>query len=153
MASYNKITLVGNVGRDPELKVVGNSKVVDFSIAINEPARGQNPEKTEWYRVSFWDRKAEIIAQYVKKGTQILVEGKLSVRTYLDNTQKERYALEVSGLDFVLLGSKVGGEESESAGAFQRRESSQSAPVTSAPVAASNPVSLPSNSTEDDLPF
>ncbi len=153
MASYNKITLVGNVGRDPELKVVGNSKVVDFSIAINEPARGQNPEKTEWYRVSFWDRKAEIIAQYVKKGTQILVEGKLSVRTYLDNTQKERYALEVSGLDFVLLGSKVGGEESESAGAFQRRENGQSAPVTSAPVAASNLVSLPSNSTEDDLPF
>jgi|LauGreSBDMM110SN_4_FD.fasta_scaffold162429_1 single-strand DNA-binding protein len=153
MASYNKITLVGNVGRDPELKVVGNSKVVDFSIAINEPARGQNPEKTEWYRVSFWDRKAEIIAQYVKKGTQILVEGRLSVRTYLDNTQKERYSLEVSGLDFVLLGSKVGGEESEAAGAFQRRESGQSAPATSAPVAASSPVSLPSNSTEDDLPF
>lgn len=153
MASYNKITLVGNVGRDPELKVVGNSKVVDFSIAINEPARGQNPEKTEWYRVSFWDRKAEIIAQYVKKGTQILVEGKLSVRTYLDNSQKERYALEVSGLDFVLLGSKTAAEDSESAGAFQRRENVQSAPATAAPMPASSPVTLPSNSTEDDLPF
>ena len=136
------------MGRDPELKVVGNSKVVDFSIAINEPARGQNPERTEWYRVSFWDRKAEIIAQYVRKGTQILVEGRLSVRTYFDNnSQKDRYSLEVSGLDFVLLGTKTGNEEQGDQGGFQRRETS-----TATPAAAPGPVNL-EPSGEDDLPF
>ncbi len=149
MASYNKITLVGNVGRDPELKVVGNSKVVDFSIAINEPARGQNPEKTEWYRVSFWDKKAEVIAQYVKKGTQILVEGRLSVRTYLDNTQKERYSLEVSGLDFVLLGSKMAGDENTESAGMQRSKTPSS--ETSAPSSPS-PVKMEAAG-DDDLPF
>jgi single-strand DNA-binding protein len=147
MASYNKITLVGNVGRDPELKVVGNSKVVDFSIAINEPARGQNPEKTEWYRVSFWDKKAEIIAQYVKKGTQILVEGRLSVRTYLDNTQKERYSLEVSGLDFVLLGSKMTGEENSESASMQRSKTPVSETSSTASPVKMDPAG------EDDLPF
>jgi single-strand DNA-binding protein len=150
MASYNRITLVGNVGRDPELKEVGSSKVVDISIAVNEPAKGQNPEKTEWYRVSFWDRKAEIIAQYVKKGSQMLVEGRLSVRTYFDNnTQKERYSLEVAGLDFVLLGNRMQGEENNEGATFQRRESSASASPVS-------PVSAPVNTNQDagdDLPF
>jgi single-strand DNA-binding protein len=150
MASYNRITLVGNVGRDPELKEIGNSKVVDVSIAVNEPARGQNPEKTEWYRVSFWDRKAEIIAQYVKKGTQMLVEGKLSVRTYFDsNSQKERYSLEVAGQDFVLLGSKMQGEENADQASFQRKSMPQTAPVSS-------PVSEPVKSdraADDDMPF
>jgi single-strand DNA-binding protein len=149
MASYNRITLVGNVGRDPEIRTVGNGKVVDFSIAVNEPARGQNPEKTEWYRVSFWDRKAETIAQYVRKGTQIMVEGRLSVRTYLDNTQRERYSLEVAGLDFVLLGSRQGGEEGIENANFQRK------PAQQASTAASNPISSPvqGSSAEDDLPF
>jgi single-strand DNA-binding protein len=150
MASYNRITLVGNVGRDPELKEVGSSKVVDISIAVNEPARGQNPERTEWYRVSFWDRKAEIITQYVKKGSQMLVEGRLSVRSYFDNnTQKERYSLEVAGLDFVLLGNRMPGEENNESASFQRKE----APVSSAPA---SPVSATVNTNQDagdDLPF
>lgn len=148
MASYNRITLVGNVGRDPELKTVGNNKVVDFSLAVNEPARGQTPEKTEWYRISFWDRKAETIAQYVRKGTQILVEGRLSVRTYLDNSQRERYSLEVSGQDFVLLGSRQGAEEG-AADSFQKKAQvpvSQPASPVSGPVAGAS-------SEEDDLPF
>jgi single-strand DNA-binding protein len=150
MASYNKITLVGNVGRDPELKEIGNSKVVDVSIAVNEPARGQNPEKTEWYRVSFWDRKAEIIAQYVKKGSQMLVEGKLSVRTYFDNnSQKERYSLEVAGLDFVLLGNKTQGEENLENSSFQRKTEPTPSPSAS-PVSA--PVKM-ENAGDDDLPF
>jgi single-strand DNA-binding protein len=160
MASYNKITLVGNVGKDPELKTVGTAKVVDFSIAINEPARGQQPERTEWYRVSFWDRRAETIAQYVRKGTQILVEGRLSIRTYIDpNTQRDRYSLEVSGSDFVLLGSRPS-EESNSGYAAPRpsanpayssppAQTMQEASAQSAPVAS--PFS--SSAAEEDLPF
>jgi single-strand DNA-binding protein len=152
MASYNRITLVGNVGKDPELKTVGNNKVIDFSLAINEPARGQMPEKTEWYRVSFWDRKAETIAQYVKRGTQIMVEGRLSVRTYLDNSQRERYSLEVSGTDFVLLGSRPAGDEQGDQSSFQRKPA-VAAPnqVPSTPV--SSPVMKNGSAEEDDLPF
>jgi single-strand DNA-binding protein len=151
MASYNRITLVGNVGRDPEMRIVGNSKVVDFSLAINEPARGQNPEKTEWYRISFWDRKAETIAQYVKKGTQIMVEGRLSVRTYLDNSQRERYALEVSGSDFVLLGSKMGNEDQQDASSFQRKTAPETNAAPASPV--SSPVANNGSAEDDELPF
>ena len=157
MASYNKITLVGNVGRDPELRQTPNSKVVDFSIAINEPARGNQPEKTEWYRVSFWDRRAETIAQYVRKGTQIMVEGRLSVRTYMDpNTQRERYSLEVQGTDFVLLGSRQGGEEG---GGGYAAPQQQARPVGAIPQAAPAPAPMAPPPTftkegpEDDLPF
>jgi single-strand DNA-binding protein len=162
MASFNKITLVGNVGRDPELRQTANSKVVDFSIAINEPARGQQPEKTEWYRVSFWDKRAETIAQYVRKGTQILVEGRLSVRTYTDpNTQRERYSLEVSGTDFVLLGSRQG--ESAEGAPSQNYSQQPSAPRPSAPAQPSQapvsqapvgpPPAFAKGAEEDDLPF
>jgi single-strand DNA-binding protein len=159
MASYNKITLVGNVGRDPELRQTPNSKVVDFSIAINEPARGNQPEKTEWYRVSFWDRRAETIAQYVRKGTQIMVEGRLSVRTYMDpNTQRERYSLEVQGTDFVLLGSRNPGEEGAS-GNYAAAAPQQARPVSTMPQAAPAPAPMSpppvftKEGQEDDLPF
>ena len=151
MASYNRITLVGNVGKDPELKTVGNNKVIDFSLAINEPARGQTPEKTEWYRVTFWDRKAETISQYVKRGTQIMVEGRLSVRTYLDNTQRERYSLEVAGTDFVLLGSRPAGDEQVDAPSFQRKPAAAPNQAPATPV--SSPVMKNNAAEEDELPF
>lgn len=158
MASFNKITLVGNVGRDPELKQTPTSKVVDFSIAINEPARGQQPERTEWYRVSFWDRRAETIAQYVRKGSQIMVEGRLSVRTYTDpNTQRERYSLEVSGTDFVLLVTRPSGEETaQQQSATQPQRAYSAPPPTPAPVAAppsGPPPTFAKGAEEDDLPF
>jgi single-strand DNA-binding protein len=161
MASFNKITLVGNVGRDPELKQTATSKVVDFSIAINEPARGQQPERTEWYRVSFWDRRAETIAQYVRKGTQIMVEGRLSVRTYTDpNTQRERYSLEVTGTDFVLLGTRPVGEDGGApSGGHVTPAARQEAPTqvsTPTPVPSTPsgpPPTFAKGGEEDDLPF
>jgi single-strand DNA-binding protein len=160
MASYNKITLVGNVGKDPELKTVGTAKVVDFSIAINEPARGQQPERTEWYRVSFWDRRAETIAQYVRKGTQIMVEGRLTVRTFIDpNTQRDRYSLEVSGTDFLLLGSRPADDSNSGFGAPRpaANQSYSNPPaqpvqqVSAEPAPAAAPFS--STSADEDLPF
>lgn len=154
MASYNKITLVGNVGRDPELKQVANNKVVEFSIAINEPARGQQPEKTEWYRVTFWDRRAETIAQYVRKGTQILVEGRLNVRSYQDNTGKDRYSLEVTGSDFVLLGSRQDGAEgNQSQGSYQQPAQNTFQRNAPAPQAPAPPPPVAAATEEDDLPF
>lgn len=148
MASYNKITLVGNVGNDPQIRIVGdNRKVVDLSIAINERARGNQPEKTEWYRVSFWDAKAEIAANYVKKGHPVYVEGRLSVSTYVDpKTNRDRYRLDVLGTDIVLLSSKEGGEMASSA----PTRSIEPKPETAA---APAPASLAKTAEEDDLPF
>lgn len=156
MASYNKITLVGNVGNDPQIKIVGdNRKVVDISIAVNERARGNQPEKTEWYRVSFWDAKADIVANYVRKGSQLFVEGRLSVSTYTDpNTNRERYRLDVLGTELVLLGNRPEGE-SGPARTFEPREANSTVPTSGQ--GASQPMSVPpalaKTQEEDDLPF
>lgn len=153
MASYNKITLVGNVGNDPQIRIVGdNRKVVDISMAINERARGNQPEKTEWYRVSFWDAKAEIVANYVRKGSQLYVEGRLSVSTYVDpNTNRERYRLEVTGTELVLLGSRQDADTSAQARSFEPK-TQPNAVAEPAPV-SSIPSALAKTAEEDELPF
>ncbi len=108
MASYNKITLVGNVGSDPQLKVFEQSKVAEFSVAVNESyndRNGQRVEKTDWFRIGVWGQRADVIMNYVKRGAQIMIEGKLTVRTWQDAASgKERFGLDVRASDFVLLG-------------------------------------------------
>lgn len=154
MASYNKITLVGNVGNDPQIKMVGdNRKVVDISMAINERARGNQPERTEWYRVTFWDAKADIVANYVRKGSQLYVEGRLSVSTYVDpNTNRDRYRLEVTGTELVLLGSRQDGEASAPNRSFEARPATAPAMAETAP-APVVPPALAKSAEEDELPF
>ncbi|HRH34885.1 MAG TPA: single-stranded DNA-binding protein [Catalimonadaceae bacterium] len=155
MASYNKITLVGNVGNDPQIRIVGdNRKVVDLSIAINERARGNLPEKTEWYRVSFWDAKAEIAANYVRKGNPIYIEGRLSVSTYLDpNTNRDRYRLDVLGTELVLLSNKVDGEQGMPPSRTFENKQTTSAAVERPETPVLAPQSLAKTAEEDDLPF
>lgn len=155
MASYNKITLVGNVGNDPQLKVLAeNRKVTELSVAINEKGRNGQPDKTEWYRVSLWDAKADIAANYVRKGNQVYIEGRLSIRTYVDKEGRERYQPEVTATEIVLLSSRDGAEGSSyavpSAAAPSQARTPVSEPVASAPV---SPISLAKGEEEDDLPF
>ncbi len=154
MASYNKITLIGNVGRDPEIKQISaDRKVADFSIAITDAytdRSGVKQEKTEWFKVSFWNQKADIIERYVRKGTQIFVEGKMSVRTYVDKEGKDRYSLEILGSDFTLLGSRDGGGQSEGGnnGGYQASHP----PAQN--IAKTPDVALPpAGAGDDDLPF
>jgi single-strand DNA-binding protein len=108
MASYNKITIVGNLGSDPQLTVFEQTKVAAFSVAVNESyndKNGQKVDRTEWFRVGVWGQRAETIMQYLKRGSQIMVEGKLSVRTWQDNTTgKDRFSLEIRASEFVFLG-------------------------------------------------
>lgn len=163
MASYNKITLVGNAGNDPQLKIVGdNRKVTEISLAINEKGRNGQPDKTEWYRVSLWDAKAEIAANYVRKGNPVMIEGRLSVRTFVDpNTQRDRYSLEVTATEIVLVNSRPEGQDGQPQAAYQQPQQQQqpqnqsqaqspapqpAQPVTAAPV-------LAKAGEEDDLPF
>ena len=162
MASYNKITLVGNAGNDPQLRIVGdNRKVTEISLAINEKGRNGQPDKTEWYRVSLWDAKAEIAANYVRKGNPVMIEGRLSVRTFVDpNTQRDRYSLEVTATEIVLVTSRADGQDGQTAPSSyqQQQPQNQAAPQAQrvalqaeAPVSA--PPALAKVGEEDDLPF
>jgi single-strand DNA-binding protein len=156
MASYNKITLIGNVGNDPQMKIVGdNRKVTELSLAINEKGRNGQPDKTEWYRVSLWDNKAEVAATYVKRGNPIYIEGRLSVRTYVDKDGRERYSLEVLASDMQLLGSREPGDGSSMNQPAMANPAPRQAPAVATPAVPvqSPPVNLLKTDEEDDLPF
>jgi single-strand DNA-binding protein len=108
MASLNKIMMIGNLCRDPEIRMAGDSKVASFSIAVNEKYKGrdgQSKEKTEYINVVFWGRQAEICEQYLRKGASIFVEGKLETRSWDDkNTGEKKYKTEVRGVIMQMLG-------------------------------------------------
>jgi single-strand DNA-binding protein len=107
--SFNKVVLVGNLGRDPELRYTpqGNP-VCNFSMATTEKRTGKTGEKEEtttWFRVTLWGRQAEAAAQYLAKGTQVYIEGRLRVEEWTDRDGKLRFTLEVNGSDMQFLGS------------------------------------------------
>lgn len=106
MPSLAKITLIGNVGREPEMRMTPNGRQVsDFTVAVNR--KGKNGEDvTDWFRVSAWSKTAEIVQQYVKKGNPIYVEGRLSVSQYTDKNNAPRFNLDVNADQVVLLGSR-----------------------------------------------
>ena len=110
--SYNKIILVGNLGRDAELRATPQGKqVASASLAVEDPTKKDDRGKfgTEWYRIKIWGRQAETLSPYLLKGKTILVEGRLSIQTWTDREGKSRYTPEVSVDRVVLLGSSGGG--------------------------------------------
>jgi len=110
MAGVNKVILVGNVGTEPESKQFDWGLVCNISVATSETWKdkntGEKQEKTEWHRVVFKNRLAEVVDQYVKKGSKIYVEGKLTTRSWEQNGEK-RYATEVEGREMQMLDSKT----------------------------------------------
>lgn len=162
MASYNKITLVGNVGNDPQLKAFEQTKVAEFSIAVNESytdRNGQRVEKTDWFRCGVWGNRADVIMNYLKRGSQIMVEGRLNVRTYVDpTTQKDRFTLDVRVADFVLLGGRenAGGMPPAGAPAGSYSAPQPAARTGAAPAyqTAGEPAApYAGGAPDDDLPF
>ena len=109
----NKVQLIGNLGGDPDLKYTeSNVAVATFSIATNESYKDQNGnliERTEWHRCVAWRKPAEIIHQYLKKGSKVYVEGKLQTRSWDDKDGSKRYTTEVVVNDWVFLDAKGGG--------------------------------------------
>lgn len=142
MASFNKIIIVGYLGRDPELRYTPDgTPVCDFSVATTERRKdrsGETQEITTWFRVTVWRRQAEAASQYLTKGRQVYVEGRLVQREYQDRDGHTRYSLEVTASDVQFLGSR--GEEvpqvREEPGKPRIQEAAAAAPVT-----------------EDDIPF
>ena len=121
--TINKVIIVGNLGADPELRTLPNgTSVVNLSIATTESWRdknnpqGGNIEKTEWHRVSFFDRAAEVINEYMKKGSKIYVEGSIHTRKYQDKEGNERFFTEIRGRNFEFMGGRGEGGGSSGGG-------------------------------------
>jgi len=115
MAGINKVILVGNVGRDAEIRYTqGGTPVASFSLATSESytdkTSGQRQEKTEWHNIVCWNRLAEIAGQYVVKGRQLYVEGKLQTRDWVDPQGVKHYKTEIVALTFQLLGRREEGQ-------------------------------------------
>lgn len=142
MASFNKIIIVGYLGRDPELRYTPDgTPVCDFSVATTERRKdrsGEPQDITTWFRVTAWRRLAELANQYLTKGKQVYVEGRLIQKEFQDRDGNTRFNLEVTASDIQFLGAR--GEDAQpmraGAGAQARRDEEPTAPVT-----------------EDDIPF
>ena len=110
MASVNKVILIGNLGRDPELRYTqSGSAVANFTLATNERWRdkdGNNQERTEWHRIVVWGRTAENCAQYLQKGRSVYVEGRLQTREWEDKDGNKRNTTEVNALNVQFLGGR-----------------------------------------------
>jgi single-strand DNA-binding protein len=115
MASVNKVILVGNLGRDPEVRYMpSGDAVANIAIATTDKWKdkqtGEQKEQTEWHRVSFFGKLAEIAGQYLFKGSQVYIEGKLQTRKYTDKDGVEKFATEIRADTMQMLGSRQGGE-------------------------------------------
>jgi len=116
MASVNKVILVGNLGRDPETKYMPDgAALTNVSIATSfnwtDKASGEKKEETEWHRVVFRGRLAEVAGEYLKKGSQIYVEGRLRTRKWQDKEGQDRYTTEIVADSMQMLGSRAGSGE------------------------------------------
>lgn len=171
MGSLNKATLIGNLGKDPEVRAIpSGAKVANFSIATTDSYTGkdgQKVEKTEWHNIVMWRGLAEVAEKYLKKGSQVYIEGKLQTRSWDDQNGQKRYSTEIIADNMVMLGRAGGGgggTPREGEESFSQREQ----PAMNTPRAAggsssygqgggggggySAPSSLPPQA-EDDLPF
>ena len=122
MAGLNKIILIGNLGRDPEMRYTpSGSAVTSFTVAVNRKYRtqdGEDREETEWFNVSCWNKLAEIANQYLSKGRQVYVEGRLSTRSYEDRNGEKRFSLDVRAIELQMLGTR--GDTVGDGGSFDR---------------------------------
>jgi len=125
MASLNKVMIIGNLGKDPEVRyTAAGTAVASFSVATSEKYKnkaGEWEEKTEWHNVTLWARLAEIAGEYLAKGKTVFVEGRLQTRKWQDRDGKDRYTTEIVGEKMQMLGGK--GDGSGSGRSSESRES------------------------------
>ena len=170
MASVNKVILVGNCGRDPEIRYLpSGGAVANISIATTSRRKDRNTgefvEETQWHRVTFFERLAEIVGEYVKKGTPVYVEGRLTYRKYTDKDGIEKNATDIIASEMQLLGGRQGmggpgGEEGGGGGGagYSRPAAAPRAAAPAAPRQAPAQRQAPAPSSgfddmDDDIPF
>ena len=164
----NKVIIVGNLGQDPEVRYTpSGSAVANVSIATSEQWKdkqtGENQEKTEWHRVVFFNRLAEIVAEYLKKGRQVYIEGRLQTRKWQDQSGQDRYTTEIVANEMQMLGGRDAGASGFDQGMDQSappQTARQSAapkaqnPTATAPAPAAAPAQGGAyDDFDDDIPF
>jgi single-strand DNA-binding protein len=168
MASVNKVILIGNLGRDPEVRYTpSGAAICNVTLATSRNWKnkesGERVEETEWHRVVFYDRLAEIAGEYLKKGRPVYVEGRLKTRKWTDKEGVEKYTTEIIAMEMQLLGGREGGGGGGMGGGMGGDDDMGSAPAPrSAPpqrsAAPQRPAPAPKSATgfddmDDDIPF
>jgi single-strand DNA-binding protein len=169
MASVNKVILVGNCGRDPEIRYLpSGGAVANVTVATSTRRKDKNSgemiEDTQWHRVTFFERLAEIVGEYVKKGSPIYIEGRLRYSTYMDKTTGvEKNSVEIVATEMQLLGGREvrGGSEESGGGGSGGGYSRPPASAPRAPAPAARPAPAPAaarpsssfDDMDDDIPF
>ncbi|HYS43612.1 MAG TPA: single-stranded DNA-binding protein [Geobacteraceae bacterium] len=146
MASLNKVMLIGNLGKDPEVRyTAAGTAVASFSLATSEKYKnksGEWEEKTEWHNVTLWARLAEIAGEYLAKGKTVYIEGRLQTRKWQDRDGKDRYTTEIVGEKMQMLSGKSEGGGRQNGGRSENQSQSQE-------TAYEEPTFNP----DDDIPF
>src|SRR5450830_926513 len=168
MASVNKVIIVGNLGRDPEIRYMpSGDAIANIAVATSYKSKdrntGEQKEVTEWHRISFFGRLAEIVGQYLKKGSSVYVEGRLQTRKYTDKDGVEKYATDIIAEQMQMLGGRsgmggdAGGDDSYGGGGGYEAPAPRQAPAPRpAPAPAPRPAPKPApnfSDMDDDIPF
>ena len=162
MASVNKVIIVGNLGADPETRYLpSGDAVTNIRVATTDrykdKATGEMREATEWHNISFFAKLAEIAGQYLRKGSQVYVEGSLRTRKYTDKNGVEKYATDIRADSMQMLGSRQGmGGPAEDGGGYAPRQAAPARPAAapaSRPAAAAKPAASNFDDMDDDIPF
>ena len=156
MASVNKVILIGHLGQDPDIRYLANGDAVaNLSLATSETWKDKNGEKqesTEWHRVVFFAKTAEVCGQYLKKGSAVYVEGSLRTRKWQDKDGNDRYTTEIRGDRMQMLGGRTGGDNGDTRAQQQSdayRKDSGGSPAARGTGASGGAF----NDMEDDIPF
>ena len=163
MASVNKVIIVGNLGKDPEMRSFPNGdQIANVTIATTDrwkdKASGEMKEATEWHRVAFNGRLAEIVGQYLKKGSQVYVEGSLRTRKWTDKDGVDKYTTEIRADQMQMLGSRQGmgggaASEGDDGGGYSAPRAAPAARPSAAPKAAPAKAASGFDDMDDDIPF
>ncbi|MEZ5424026.1 MAG: single-stranded DNA-binding protein [Pyrinomonadaceae bacterium] len=154
--SFNKITIVGNLGKDPDLRYTPQGVAVcSFTMATNEKRRdksGELQDVTTWFKITLWRQQAENAAKYLTKGSVVYIEGRLRIEEWTDRDNNNRYTLDVQATDMQFIGSRSGGEysgggaEDDHQPQYTGGGQSASSSAGAAPASSASPV-------DDDIPF
>ena len=152
----NKVILVGNIGKDPEVRYTASgSAITNISIATSESWRdktsGEQQERTEWHKVVFFNRLAEIAGEYLKKGSQVYVEGALRTRKWQDQSGQDRYTTEIVANEMQMLGSRGGSEGADRPA--QAKKGFRVSPASGQGANEPPPFDESDGFAEDDIPF
>ena len=171
MASVNKVIIVGNLGKDPEVRYMpSGGAICNVNVATTRQWKnkesGEKQEETDWHRIVFFDRLAEIAGEYLKKGRSVYVEGRLRTRKWTDKEGKDQYTTEIVATEMQMLGGRegagggnAGGDEEGGSGGYSERSAPQrSAPASRPAASAPAPRPAPKPATgfdnmDDDIPF